>query len=111
MIKNLSMQRGATFFKLQWPAPRFSPIFYYQITSCSLWYKRISYLHFDKVIEPNATSILVESIKPGSKCAIRFRAVYNLASLDEGITMIASTPFGGNDKNAQPVHIPRKICS
>ena len=105
MIKNLSIQRGATFIKLQWPTPNFHPFSYYQTISCNLWPGRIPYLHIDIIMESNATSSLVKSVKPGSKCVIKFRAVYNFASLDEGITIIASTPFGGKDKNAKAASV------
>ena len=98
MIKNLSIQRGATFIKLQWSAPKFHPYFYRQNVSCKLWQGSIPYLFLDIIIEFYATSSLVKSLRPGSQCEIRFKAVYNTATLDRGITLIASTPFGGNAK-------------
>ena len=104
MIKSLYVRRGATFIKFYWPAPRFHPSYYYQIIFCKLWCAKKPYLYFTKVTESNATSSLVASIKPGSKCLIRFNAVYNLASLDPGIRVIASTLFEGNDTIATPVH-------
>ena len=104
MIKNLSMRRGATLIKLQWSARRFHPVYYYQTISCNLWPERMPYLYVNKVTDSNATSSLVASLKPGSKCVIRFSAVYNLARLDQGITVIASTPFERNDRNVTPLH-------
>ena len=95
MIKDLSIQRGATFIKLQWSAPDFGPYFYLQRTSCMLWHQRVPYRFFQKVIVSSATSNLVSGLKPGSRCEIRFRAVYNVATLDPGIIIIASTPIGG----------------
>ena len=105
MIKNVSVIRGTTFIKLQWPAPRFHPLFYHQTMSCKLWCNKVPYLFIDRVKAFDTTSSLVGSVKPGSKCVIGLKAVYNLATLDQGITIIVSTPFGGNDRNGKAIHI------
>ena len=90
---------GETQLSISWTPPKFPPINYIHTVSCKLLCDPTTYY-----LTETATSRLNHSTKflalqPGSICLVKLLAVYNPASVDQGIGLSAHTLFSGKFTN------------
>lgn len=92
MISNIVAVPEIDRIMLTWTEPRFFPRNYKIATSCMYPCADTAYIT-DKGTKAIsiARKFHINNLRPGSDCTIRFTAVYNPASLDEGIIITAST--------------------
>ena len=91
MIKVKVSREGSTYFRLSWDPPEYKPFYYQQLTSCRLSCESHPYVNSQMELKGEATSNTLYRLNPGSVCEITFLAVYNNASIDPGIKLIANT--------------------
>ena len=93
MIQNCTYSSGLDYIELMWKSPVYKPQTYEVYYSCSLWGGEEHYYVSRKVECQNSTStsVIVSALLPESTCLLTLYAVYNPASLDQGITIMAET--------------------
>ena len=70
-----------------WLRPRFLPYSYKQTVDCSYLCEWPPTLYSQQSLSGTETAqrIVSDRIRPGSRCELKFKAVYNTASRDDGI--------------------------
>ena len=81
-----------SFATLKWSGPTRTPAYIEHSIQCYLVCGNKTYLsrHAD-ILSGETTTLNVTDLKPGSLCENRFRAVYNSARLDRGMTYVFQT--------------------
>ena len=91
MIKNVSVTAGADFIQMIWCTPKIAPSSYRVNVSCWLMYTKTKYVRMTVEETPLDTMLTVDKLIPGSRCVITLYAIYNPASIDDGIARTIST--------------------
>ena len=86
MIRNISAAAGTDFIDIIWSAPKLLPDSYKVNVTCRLVYNGIEYVRVRLVATPLDTIVTINNLLPGSRCVFTLLAVYNPASIDDGIT-------------------------
>ena len=86
MVKNVSATAGADFIELEWSAPKLLPMSYQVDVACRLLYNGIEYKRERLEATPLDTIQTVQMLHPRSHCVYTLLAIYNPASIDDGIT-------------------------
>ena len=76
---------------VSWNIPTNFPYYYLQTASCKLLCDEGTYYLTEALINGQEYSNTINSLKPGSVCLIKQLAMYNLASIDPGIGLVART--------------------
>ena len=92
MIKNVSATTGADFIHITWSQPKILPSSYRVHIGCWLVHVHIEYVREELEASPLSTMFIVDQLLPGSRCVITLLAIYNPASIDDGITHTLFTP-------------------
>ena len=103
MIKGVTVNQGKNFIQLQWLPPQYNPMEYAVSAGCLECDGKLEV--YERVLPPitgknpsddkPVTAVVIDNLRPGSKCEIHFRAVYNPASLDSGMYINTSTLKAG----------------
>ena len=91
MIRKVSVTAGDTFIHITWSAPKFHPASYQVNVACCLIHTETEYMQEIFEVISFDTMLTVNNLFPGSHCVFTFRAIYNPASIDHGITRTIST--------------------
>ena len=98
MIPSYSVSCGSDYVKLKWAVRHFRPESFEITYSCSVRQVHMAkneQTHYVnktiRSISSNATIIKICDLRPSSVCILNLLAVYNPASIDSGIDIIAST--------------------
>ena len=86
MVKNVSVTAGTDFVDIVWSLPKLLPMSYKVNVVCRLLYNGLEYKRLKIEATPLDTMVNVPSLLPGSHCVFTFHAIYNPASVDNGIT-------------------------
>ena len=82
---------GANQLEVSWTLPTYSPYYYMQTASCKLLCDEGTYYLREALIPRQQLSNDINALKPGSVCLIKQLAIYNPASIDPGIGLVAHT--------------------
>lgn len=94
MIQILGVFVGPDYAHLDWAVNRFPPERYRVKIMCKyLCSHSDQHLNKDEVIliPSYETSSAINELQPGSRCILRFHAVYNPATLDDGLFSLFTT--------------------
>ena len=91
MIKNVSATAGANFIEIVWSTPKLLPMSYQVNVICRLLYNDIEYKRVEFEAMPLDRVLTLPSLLPGSHCVFTLHAIYNPASIDNGITRTVFT--------------------
>ena len=91
MVKNVSATAGTHFIDIMWSAPKLLPTSYQVGVTCWRMYNGIEYIRVKLEATPLDTILTIDKLFPGSRCALTLLAVYNPASIDDGITLTIFT--------------------
>ena len=83
-----------------WPIPRFNPKLYTVDTECSYLQKSARSYKLDTVKARALTHRVIVRACPHCRCQVTLKAVYNQASLDQGISQTVVTAEEGELKHA-----------
>ena len=86
MIKNVSAKAGTNYIEIVWSAPKLLPLSYLINVTCRLLYDGKEYINKVWEITPLDTILTIGKLYPGSQCLYNLLAIYNPASIDDGIT-------------------------
>ena len=86
MIRNVSVTAGDDFIHITWSAPKILPTSYQVYFSCCLIHTGTEYMQVKLEASPFYTMLIVDQLFLGSRCVITLLAIYNPASIDDGIT-------------------------
>ena len=86
MIKNLTATAGTNYIEIVWSVPKFLPKSYCVNVTCRLLYSGKEYKLEVVKATPMDTILTVGNLYPGSQCLYTLLAIYNEASIDDGIT-------------------------
>ena len=94
MIKNLEISVDPYSFFVSWTRPQYLPKEYQYEVSCREWGEEKWYFNPSTQYHPSDTvNVLIQNLTSGSICTFKLMAVYNPASIDDGIsTIIQTTP-------------------
>ena len=101
MIKGYRVDTTYDTVTLSWDMPKYLPQLYKWDVSCTLLCGNTAYNTKSVTVGSLETKDYITNLLPGSRCAINFRAVYNPASLDEGLANIVYT----EEKGEQHTHV------
>ena len=76
-----------------WTPPRFYPDHYKQTISCRLLCNQRTYYLKETMVNGMEKLTTSNALMPGSVCLIKMVAVYNPASIDPGIGLVAHTRY------------------
>ena len=79
--------------EVPWTRPQFQTYFYKQVTFCRLLCDHKTYYINEAMLNGAVTLIKLYGLRPGSVCLIRLLAVYNSASIDPGLQILACTLY------------------
>ena len=91
MIHNVSTTAGTDFIDITWSVPSILPWMYKISISCWLLCTEIEYKWARFDTSPYRTTQNVDGLLPGSICTFILQAVYNPASVDDGIVRTVLT--------------------
>ena len=98
MIYSHSIASGPDYVQLKWSRPNFQPERYQLMHVCTLKPTctpghGINNYVMTKMqnLTSNTTSVTIPNLRPSSICILFLSAVYNLASIDSGITTLGTT--------------------
>lgn len=92
MIQPYQNYEGYDSFAIRWNRPLYQPSHYEYSVSCKVQCAERHYFSLVKEVLPSVhSSITVAELLPRSICEVTLIAVYNPASLDPGIALIATT--------------------
>ena len=96
MIKDIKVQISQTSIEVSWTRPKYVPYYYKEKTAC--FHARNDQLYkIDNAIYGKDTVLFRRTqLDPNSECVVTVRAVYNNASLDEGLDLHVYTAPTGN---------------
>ena len=86
MVKNLSATTGMDYIDIMWLPAKFLPTSYKIEVTCELTLNGMRYKHETYKADPLNTNLCIKDLQPRSMCVYIFFAVYNPASIDDGIT-------------------------
>ena len=101
MIKGYRVDTTDDTVTLSWDKPKYLPDLYEWNVSCTLLCVNFIYITRQVTVRPTETNDFITELLPGSRCEIKFRAVYNPASLDVGLANIVYT----KEKGEQYTHV------
>ena len=101
MIKGYRVDTTYDTVTLSWDKPEYLPELYEWDVSCMLLCGNVIYITLPVTVLSSATKDSITNLLPGSRCEIKFRAVYNPASLDVGLANIVYT----KEKGEQYTHV------
>ena len=92
MITNHSFIVSWDHIHFNWVVPKYTPERYQLYYSCRKEYQKIDYAN-GKLEDTNSAlnSFRIVGLHPRSRCKLTFFAMYNPASIDQGITLNATT--------------------
>ena len=76
---------------VSWTIPTDFPYYYMQTASCKLLCDEGTYYLTEAMVNGQECSNIFDDLKPGSVCLIKQLAIYNPASTDPGIGLVAHT--------------------
>ena len=82
---------GANQLEVSWTIPTYFPYYYMQTASCTLLCDEGTYYLHEVLIPGRQYSNTINELEPGSVCLIKQLAIYNPASIDSGIGLVAHT--------------------
>ena len=91
MVKSISAKADADFIRIKWSAPKFLPDSYQVDVTCRLMPNETEYILVNLNARPFATMLTIDKLFPGSLCVFTLLAIYNPASIDDGITRNIAT--------------------
>lgn len=91
MIKEVTYTAGSRYIFVVWSTPKYLPFSYKLRTVCTLICGTEPYLNSEVSRYPTDVSMLTKNLHPGSSCKSTLTAIYNDASLDQGIQRNVST--------------------
>ena len=91
MIKSISTAAGANFIYITWSQPEFLPDSYQVKIICLRIPTETEYVDMKLEVSAYDTMLTVDKLLPGSRCVFTLHAIYNPASIDDGITLGIST--------------------
>ena len=92
MIKSIDLlEAGPDFITIAWNKPKYTPDYYRTLTKCRTWYSPLWYRTIRLNISSDMYTMNLTNLNPGSRCIIRFVAVFNPANLDPGIDIRFAT--------------------
>ena len=86
MVENVSAIAGTDYIDIVWMAPRLRPMLYKTLVMCWMVSNGVIYKYKTYKANSEDTTIRVNDLYQGSRCAYTLFAVYNPASKDDGIT-------------------------
>ena len=95
MIHYLSITTTTDTVTVRWNKPEFLPESYHRTISCKHANEKNAYLQESINISSTKTEDIIPNLRPGSHCELRFFAVYNPASLDDGLSYMINTKEQG----------------
>lgn len=97
MINDLQIEVDQSVIKSTWSAPKYLPLSYTQVVQCSLLCDVLNVSYYQQTMTKLKNEIdlifVVSLLRPGSRCKITFRAVYNPICKDPGIISTVDTPI------------------
>ena len=98
MIKTLETTANLNYVRVEWRRPKFEPMYYKLSYSCKLKHDVTDYISKKFIlIDSNEFTYKIRSVFPDSLCKLTLHAVYNLASVDSGITTTGMTISSGKE--------------
>lgn len=91
MIRNVSVTADDDFIHITWSVPKFLPASYQVNVSCRLTHTETEYMQVMLALSPFDKMLTVDKLFPESDCVFTLLAIYNPASIDDGITGNIST--------------------
>ena len=91
MVNNISTTAGDDFVHISWSQPKFLPTSYRVEITCWLMHTETEYVFVKLEGSPFHTMFTMDKLFPESCCVFTLRAIYNPASIDDGITRAIST--------------------
>ena len=91
MVKNIDAKPGVGSVSLTWKAPRYLPHSYVITCACKLVDAEENYFNEEYLLFPSTLLFELNHLTNKSKCSLNFKAEYNPASLDAGITFTITT--------------------
>ena len=76
---------------VSWTIPTDFPYYYKQTASCKLLCDEGTYYLTEAMVNGQECSNIIDALKPGSVCLIKQLAIYNPATIDPGIGLVART--------------------
>ena len=101
MIKGYRVDTTYDTVTLSWDKPEYLPQIYEWDMLCMLFCANSAYVNWPDTVNPSETEEHITNLLPGSRCLIKFLAVYNPASLDVGLANIVYT----KEKGEQNIHV------
>ena len=95
MIKNVSATAGNNFINIVWVLSNFLPMSYKVELICWLMFSGEKYRNKTYTVSQLHTSLFIEDLLQRSQCVYTLFAIYNPASIDEGITKTVYTVTAG----------------
>ena len=95
MIKDFTVDTTYDTVTISWVKPRHLPKLYKWNLSCTLACGNTSYVTKSVTIGSSETQDFTSNLFPGSRCEIKFFAIYNPASLDSGLVKTVYTKEKG----------------
>ena len=91
MVEDVQTKGGAGSISIRWKSRRYLPQSYVIMCSCKV--VGIEENNFDQTyhLYPNTRSFEILNLTSKSECSLNFKAVYNPASLDPGISLTITT--------------------
>ena len=89
---------GSDYVTLDWTLRRFPPLVYREKIVCKYLCSHAEqhiYKNEVKLFPSQTTSSTINELRPGSRCVLRFHAVYNPATLDDGLFSLFTTESQG----------------
>lgn len=107
-----SENRSLRAIYLNWTPPVFVPYKFKLSWVCKILCAPLPYSTKILYLDGRLTRQVITSLRPGTHCAISFRAMYNPASLDSGVILVAHTAIEseGYDQLLSYFHLVYLFC-
>ena len=92
MIKEFTIKANSYSFFVSWTRPQHLPKEYQYKVACRLWCMEKQYFNsLTQYLPSDSVEFLMQNLTPGSICTFKLLAVYNPASIDDGISTTINT--------------------
>lgn len=91
MTKAAVSAESSTNIEISWMTAKYKPYWYHQTTHCWCLCDGHTYLNSQINISSSLNFSNISDLLPGSACQITLLAIYNPASIDQGINLHANT--------------------
>ena len=109
MVKNVSAAAGTHFIEIVWTPPKLLPMSYQVNVVCRLLCNGKEYKRERLEATPLDTIQTIGKLYPRSHCVYTLLAIYNPASVDDGITRTVLTLNASKYKTIHTIYIHRVL--